>query len=346
MNARGEACDSDRAVEEAAARWHDCLLDENVSEEVRARFAAWLEEKPAHRAEYARVQRTWSAAQRGRETLPILALRHETALRLTRRHAVPRRVSKWAVITSPLLLLGIALLVSLRMHAPKAPPAQQSASAVPIAAGHYVTGVGERLSILLEDGSHVMLNSRTAVEVEFESTQRRVSLLQGQAYFEVNKDPARPFVVVALKRRFIAVGTAFDLRVDEERTQITMLEGVVRAEPPRADGSQATMVKKGEQLTADSNYIQRITAVDPEAVTSWRRGQIFFDDARLADAIAEMNRYRTVPLVLADPSLGDLRISGAFSTASTSAFPEALAASFPIVIGQSEGAILLMRPHR
>src|SRR5262249_53719521 len=154
-----------------------------------------------------------------------------------------------------------------------------------------------------------------------------VHLLRGQAYFEVAKDHDRPFVVEAQNRRFVAVGTAFDVRLDGAQVKVTMVEGTVRVEsvadthagsadiqrpasPPMAHTTN--LITAGQQLVADSTLNDQVSRTDPERSTSWRRGQIIFDDTRLADAVAEINRYSEAKIELADPALADLRLSGAF----------------------------------
>ncbi|MGH7880158.1 MAG: FecR domain-containing protein, partial [Candidatus Binataceae bacterium] len=75
---------------------------------------------------------------------------------------------------------------------------------------------------------------------------------------------------------------------------------------------------------------------------SWSRGQVIFDNTRLEDAIAELNRYSEIPIELADPALADLRLSGAFATSQTTAFIEAITRYFPVrVVGADERAIVL-----
>jgi transmembrane sensor len=137
----------------------------------------------------------------------------------------------------------------------------------------------------------------------------------------------------------VAVGTAFDVRLDGPRMQVTMVEGTVRVERAVSDttarDSNAT-ISAGEQLTVDDLQLDRIRSADAERATSWQRGQLLFDNTRLADAIAEMNRYSERQLELRDPTLADLRISGAFSTSRPAVFVEALTMYFPIDVDHAD----------
>ena len=233
-------------------------------------------------------------------------------------------------------------------------------------AGVYQTAVGERLSVTLEDGSRVTLNTDSVLRPAFDAHERRVVLERGQALFEVAKDTVHPFVVETTQRRFVAVGTAFDVRIDGERVQVTMLEGTVRVErsapggtaslsttdassamPVRA-AAQAVVatITAGEQLTVLDERQDRIQVAEPDRVTSWRRGQVIFEDSRLADAVAEINRYSPVQIEVTEGALGDLRISGAFATGRPTVFVEAMTTYFPVDATNVDDDTVLLSPRK
>jgi transmembrane sensor len=208
----------------------------------------------------------------------------------------------------------------------------------------YQTAVGERLSVTLEDGSRVTLNTDSVLRPSFDVHERRVVLERGQALFEVAKDTVHPFVVETAQRRFVAVGTAFDVRIDGDRVQVTMLEGTVRVE--RGGPGETATITAGEQLTVLDERQDRIQVAEPDRVTSWRHGQVVFEDARLADAVAEINRYSPVQIELADGALGDLRISGAFATGRPTVFVEAMTTYFPVDATNVDDDTVLLSPRK
>ncbi len=181
----------------------------------------------------------------------------------------------------------------------------------------------------------------------------RRALLRGQALFEVAKDRTRPFVVTANDRRLVAVGTAFDVRLDGARMQIThggrhgssrtrrarwspIVNRMKRHRTLRArrcESPRSAPVSNSPSTTCSSTGF---AAADPERATSWQRGQLLFDNTRLADAIAEMNRYSERQLELGDTALADLRISGAFSTSRPAVFVEAITMYFPIDVDYAD----------
>ncbi|WP_175596937.1 FecR family protein [Peristeroidobacter soli] len=324
----------DDPVREAAARWHERLRDENVTEALRKEFDAWRMASAAHQKAFDRVSETWRALQAHATAAPLLALRHETALMLTRRNRTAARPLAWAA-GFVLAMAGLLAVTQLSLR-----PFGRSPE-------HYATAVGERLTATLPDGSHVTLNSGSELRLAFQESERRVRLMRGQALFEVAKDPTRPFVVEATGRRFVALGTVFDVRIDGHQVLLTMLEGSVRVEP-RMPSKQVALapLTAGEQLRIDGGEVATVRTTDAEKVTSWRRGQVIFEGTRLAEAIAEINRYSDVQIELLDPKLADLKISGAFATGRPELFVEALTGYFPIESHQAGGKRIVLEARR
>jgi transmembrane sensor len=350
-------------LREAAAAWHDRVHRERVPDETLDALALWLAESPEHRAAYEEIDRTWADLKSLAHDPQILALRHEAALRLTRRTSRSIRPLTWVAAAVILVVLGTTFtMLGTRLTSDRSPVAMLLDVLRTHSDGRYATATGERLTVILEDGSQLTLNTQTELKVAFTRAERTVHLIHGQALFEVAKDPTRPFVVMAHNRRFIAVGTAFDVRLDGAQINVTMVEGTVRVErtaklsvtenaPPSAmpgaavsaqsgtahteldtlaNAPPAVTITAGEQLTVDSESQDRVRPSDPERVTSWRRGQVIFDNTRLADAVAEINRYSDTKIELTDPALADLRLSGGFATGHPAVFVEAITTYFPI----------------
>ncbi len=355
----------DDPVREVAARWHDRLREESVSAEDRAEFEQWRSAAIAHRQAYDTVERAWDLAQAHAEDPQILALRQEAALRLTRRAARTRiTLPRAFAAAAAMIIVGVLGIASWRFYDAEAPV--QSLAAAPIrllqemrGIEYYRTAVGERLNVVLDDGSLVTLNTHSELKVEFTAEERKVVLTRGQVLFEVAKNAARPFVVEAQDRRFIAVGTAFDVRLDNRRVQLTMLEGKVKVEqnttpsaaratsdpgqPSRTHSTEVFLIA-GQQLVAMPTLAKdEVRATNADRVSSWRNGQVMFENTRLADAITELNRYTRTPIEIADPALSDLRISGAFMTGRSDTFVEAVTTYFPIQAQRNPEAILLTR---
>jgi transmembrane sensor len=363
---------------EAAAAWHDQLHRDKVSEETRQSFNEWLAASPRHAELYASVHHAWVKLQSASSDPLILALRQETALRLTRRTSAWVRPLGWAVASVFLALGAVLLVLSVQSRGDLSSFSSVLRTFRLGNPGVYQTATGERLAFSLPDGSQVTLDTQSELRVSFSVSERSVRLVRGQAFFEVAKDASRPFAVDTGTRRLIAVGTAFDVRLDGDRLKVTMVEGTVRVEhtgqqikPPleqaapkaldsaggesgasqsrstQAGESGATaLITAGEQLITDTQRDDLVRATDPELETSWRRGQVLFDNTRLADAVAELNRYSSAKIELADPELADLHLSGAFASGRPTVFIEAVTTYFPVEISRSDDRVVVLRKKR
>ncbi|HEV7326698.1 MAG TPA: FecR family protein [Bosea sp. (in: a-proteobacteria)] len=182
-----------------------------------------------------------------------------------------------------------------------------------------MSGSGEMPVITLADGSTLQLNASSAVAFDYTVERRTVRLLRGQAYFEVARDPARPFTVEADAARVTALGTAFDVRLGEERTDVTVTHSAVLA--AFADTRQAPLrVSQGEQAELDHTTGQGVLrSSDAVTALAWRRGQLVVDNAPLAFVVEEMNRHFAGRIVIASRELSRRRVSGTLLVADTQA---------------------------
>lgn len=197
--------------------------------------------------------------------------------------------------------------------------------------GVYTTQVGEQYTVTLSDGSVVKLNAMSKIRVRFADSVRHVDLLRGQAFFQVAHDTARPFWVWADNTKVRAVGTQFDVYRKSANTTVSVLEGTVAIVPDvpvhtAANASSSTsatsaapktrelLATAGEQLIVDQRIAFKPATPDVAAATAWMQGQLIFRGTALRDVAAEFNRYNLRQLVIADQKLGDLKISGIFSS--------------------------------
>jgi transmembrane sensor len=202
----------------------------------------------------------------------------------------------------------------------------------------YATPVGGLASVPMLDGSKVTLNTDSQIRIALTDTERRVELGHGEAFFEVSKDPKRPFVVRAGDKRVIAVGTKFSVRREGDDIEIVVTEGKVRVEDgaagqdSRVGGSADVFLTPGSIARADDAgvLVQRRTLPEAEEHLSWRTGWLMFRDLGLADAIAEFNRYSARKIVIQDPAIASLKIEGNFRATNVEAFVRLLESGFPV----------------
>ena len=184
--------------------------------------------------------------------------------------------------------------------------------------GDYVTRPGEQQVATLNDGSRIALNTDTRVDVRFDEDRRYITLDRGEAMFEVAHDADRPFVVIAGDTRVQALGTVFMVRRSRDAVVVTLIKGEVAVsheDERSSDGATAPMLlQPGERLTEPQAGPTRIEPTSVEAATAWRRGQTIFEDTPLGSAVTELNRYGGPQVVIEDPRVAALPISGVFTT--------------------------------
>lgn len=328
----------------AAADWHN-RLDEDDSARTHAEFDAWLAADSRNQAAFEAVERTWSSLSAARVDARVLKLRRE-ALSATHRLRFFRFATAAAVVG---VAVAIAYVVNPLFKAdPIARPAMIMGSATE--GGAFRTAVGERSNITLSDGSSVVLNTNSRVEIRFTPEQRNVRLLAGQAWFQVAKNPNRPFVVEAGDRRVTALGTAFDVRLGAgDSVRVTLAEGKVSVEPIlsplqrliSAPPMPQLLVAGEALLVSDDAPVEKVKA-DLAKVQSWRQGQVVFDNDTLATAINEINRYSSTRIELADPALGELRVSGVFKAGHSESFVETVTGHYPIQVASRDDSRILL----
>lgn len=180
----------------------------------------------------------------------------------------------------------------------------------------YSTVLGEQRAVQLPDGSHMQLNTHSTVATAFQRQERHIRLLEGEALFEVAKDPARPFIVDSADGRVVAVGTAFNVRTDSSRTIITVVEGRVRVSGTTSAASRDDLFVSGGEQVAISRGAPPSAKSYPntESVTAWTKRKIVFENTAMSEAVAEFSRYSAKRVVLVDEELRSRRISGVFAS--------------------------------
>jgi transmembrane sensor len=291
-------------------------------------FAAWRAD-PANAEALAEVEGVVD------EVGAVAAFSEVRAMREAALAAAPARRPPWRAMGS--VAAGLAAVVLAGVWAVNLPEAPARSPVTAVAAQRYVTGVGERRTVRLADGSAVALNTASVVEVAYSAGRRDIRLLQGQALFDVAHNAARPFVVTAGDRVVTALGTRFDVRLDAGAVKVVLVEGRVKVEPLRPAGLERIVpvlgrqtLDAGEALVADPGEGVEVAVADTEQATSWRRGQVIFRDDTIAAAVAEMNRYSDTQLVIDDPRIGALKISGVFGVTREENFLAALTSFYPI----------------
>lgn len=315
----------------AAADWVERLSDDASEGDHRAfdRWAADADNADAY-AEMARVRRTVSDFA---DAPGLQSLRHAALARVARRTA--RRRAAWPAVAAAAMLAAVAIGLPLALTRQETTPPADSASAV------YATAVGQKMDVMLADGSRVTLDTATRLRVAYTRDQRRLILERGQAMFAVAKGQPRRFVVDAGGQEVVAHGTEFSVRYDPGGVRVTLVEGRVSV---ASRGAGTVAMKPADVLTAGPAGVT--LRHDPAAIRSlanWRAGMVVVEDRPLSEVVAEMNRYAARPMLL-DPDAGGIRISGSFRAGDIAPFVAVLRLGFPVDARvQADGRTVISR---
>ncbi|MCD9005328.1 FecR domain-containing protein [Luteimonas sp. XNQY3] len=275
----------------------DCDADD------RAAFERWLAGAPGHPADYVRAERihALAATLSGDPSLRADAARAHRALRA--RPPAWRR--PWAFATAAVLVLAGVLGYRLLLM-----PEEAGASAFALQ-----TATGERREATLEDGSRIVLDTDSAVEVAFEPGARVLRLQRGRIHVIAAHDAARPMRVLSGGGEVRVIGTTFQVREAGSAVDVALLEGHVAVSTTVAGGAGAAHETRELSAGQRVRYHQdgMIDAVAPlvaNEAAGWLEGRLVFNDWPLDVLVAEANRYASVRLVLAEPALAEIRVSG------------------------------------
>jgi transmembrane sensor len=172
----------------------------------------------------------------------------------------------------------------------------------------------------------VTLNSGSALSVDFDPALRRVRLISGEAYFEVRRDPERPFQVEGNYSMTRAVGTRFTVREQDRSDVVTVISGLV--EVGQGD-RKSPLLKANERISVTAEQLGGVEPVSGNTA-AWVKGKLLFDNAPLEDVIAEIGRYRRGAVVIRNEQLRNLRVSGRFDINDTDKALQSLAETLPI----------------
>ena len=308
--------------EQAAAAWIARRDSGEWGEADATAFNEWLAASPSHRVAYYRLNAAWQ------ETGRLQALVGNTQP-APKRPLLSERQLRWRSLAAAVVLaVGVTLVVFKATNVPR---------------GTHVTVVGGMQSVPMVDGSRVLLNTNSQVSIALSDHERRVELEQGEAFFEVAKDPNRPFVVVAGDKRIIAVGTAFSVRHDGDDLRLVVSEGTVRMETSNEHIKPPGPLSAGSIVRArrDAMLVQKEAMADIERTLSWRNGVLTFRETALSAAVAEFNRYNTRQIVIDDERVAALQIGGIFRATQPEAFVRLLSEGFPIQVVMDDERIVL-----
>ena len=306
-------------------QWQAILSSDLLSDRQSRAFEIWLAEKPEHAAAWQSINDFWT----GLDELTLADISDHDSVQVLERpplqipKARPRYLNTGLAIAASLLLTLGLFYQQLEFYL-----------------ADYRNSVGRQQQITLADGSGILLNTASAVSVDFSAQRRTVTLHDGEAYFTVTADPNRPFVVQTAAGQIQALGTAFDVKQQAGHVSVTVFEHAVKI--TNAAGQVMQKLAEAEQLDFTRNSLTAAVPVNLQRAGAWHNQRMVFQDQTLADVVAELERYHPGKILILDHAIKNLPITGVFGIADTDIALQAIAQSLPVNVRKIGDHLVLL----
>jgi len=346
----------DSNVQELACLWIS-RMDRGLSKSEKQQLVAWCKENTLHHSALLEMASYWDDLSVLNELSDLFPLAKSTARNKVSALALAASI---AVIS----IIGINTLVS-ESFLPYLPSFnEQTLTQVQT----LKTQVGEQKSFTLQDGSQIKLNTNSLIQVDYSTNHRLLTLLQGEARFDVAKDKDRPFTVTVGDKSFTALGTIFNVQKSDNRfMELVVTEGkvlITKATSPvtaikqtliqanttvKSDELEATLVVSGEKvILAKGKSLPNNTPVEKVSLDqihrdlAWQQGMLIFEGEPLSKALTEISRYTTSNFEIIDSELADIHVAGYFKAGDVDGLLTSLQSNFGIKFDKkADGTILL-----
>jgi transmembrane sensor len=325
---------TDQSAAAEATRWLIALQEEPTDPYLRARFDAWRAADPGNQAAWNEASHAYDLIG---ETVPCHArhwrpetapepVHHTTSVFHLSGQRGWRKIAAGITVAAAAacLCLFFAPDIALRLRA------------------DYVTATAESRVLHLDDGSSVQLAPESAVDIAFSAAERRVHLLQGEAFFEVTPDPARPFRVDSGDVQTTVFGTGFDVRLDENGAEVAVRHGLVRVDYTKSTPPISAQLRAGDWVRMVGDGQMSRGNLPPRQIAAWLGGQLIAQDRPVSEVLDDLRRYYHGLIILTDPSLADRQLTGIYNLADPVQAVEAVARAHGAIMRQVSPWILVV----
>ncbi len=341
-------------IASAAREWLVFLESGSAGRDDRERFEIWQQDSPDHRIAFQRITRTWQEIGE-MSHLAELEPRHIDQGSMAQEGYLSgarvwfrrfcREILSWpnaAVTGVSIILLGFLLF-----------PLSEDVFTLPAGDTQgYATNVAEIKTLILADGTEVILGAQSSIAVNFSKNERHVMLSGGEAFFSVSSNPNRPFIVKAADTLVRVTGTKFNVHSGVDRVTVAVAEGAVQVSKfkPGDNDNLYEQIGRASQLVAGQQAVsilrgpvQEVRVVATSNPGEWRTGRLSYEGTALRDVIADANRYLPRNILIGGEQVGDLLVTASFETRKISSLVDALALVLPIkVIEAPDGDVVLV----
>lgn len=322
----------------------------------QARILKWRTQSARHENAWVEAEQAWGlmAELVPEDNITLATETKPTSVNVPLSQTLPQ--SQWHLYRVPAAIAAsLTLMLVFLFSAPATTNITTSIVAIEqVEVEEYRNQRREQYSVTLADGSIVHLNYNSSIQVSFAANSRNIELLQGEAFFEVAKNPDRPFIVQAGATTATAVGTAFLVRRQgNDVTQITVTEGLVavgqvqtQSEDPLLDSITLSV---NQSITASDQSLSAVETVDADNTAAWHRGVLVFRDTSLSDALAEISRYTPYRIETDFTNWPSQAVTGTFFLNRLDDDLSTLISNFNLVVINNRNGVLelgLPRPQR
>jgi len=312
-------------VREHAAAWLERREAKDWTDEDGRALQVWLDASESHCAAFWRLEEAWKQASR------LAALKEMSPARAM---AAPRRrflPVLGRMVAATIIVAAVGFASRIYFSQPQG--------------DLYTTPVGGREILTLADGSQIELNTDTSLRIDFASHRRAVTLLRGEAYFQIRHDASRPFTVTAGAHRIVDLGTKFVVRREAGKLEVALMEGRASVEDSDAATMRPAVLVPGDVaiVTAAGLTMTRKSDQQLKDIAAWRKGMLVFNGARLSDAAAEFNRYNATQLIVTDEVAASRTLGGTFPTNDLEDFTHLAQSVLGLRVRHESGRIVISR---
>jgi transmembrane sensor len=308
-----------------AAYWRAQLSSDLVTDQHRREFEIWLSERPENKAAWLEINAFWSGLDNlteadvtGAKNSRVITVKTPGTIRPNFRFARPAL----AIAASLLLLVSIAYTQTGFYFA------------------DYTTAPGKQRNLILADGSTILMNTDTAISVNYSAQQQHIILHDGEAYFAVAADAKRPFQVQTDYGSVRALGTAFNIKIREQQETVTVYQHAVKVTTEH--GEVLETLSEGQAVVFTETAIDPVKTGTLQRARAWRDQRMIFQDRSLAEVIAELNRYRSGRIIIMNNAIKKLPVTGVFDTVDTNVALKTIEQSLPINVTKITEKLVLL----
>ncbi len=325
------------AIQEQACVWVS-KMDRGLSLAEKNEFIYWVNQSELHREILFDFARLWDDLSVLNELSALFPIEKQKAKKRTK-----SKITKFAMAAS----IALAVLVGNYFHF--AIPSHEQITAQQFTEiKNLKTVVGQQASFSLSDGSIIQLNTNSLVKINFSENKRLLTLVKGEARFDVAKDKTRPFTVTVGNKSFTALGTIFNVeKKSDQEMELVVTEGKVLITKASAlldtisevfselpsKQLPGVLVKSGEKAIIEKDIqapVQKVSLDQVQKDLAWQQGMLIFEGESLAEALKEVSRYTSTHFEIADQKLANIKVAGYFKAGDIEGLLQSLHSNFNI----------------